>query len=157
MKELYILRHAKEEFNQNINDYDLHLSEQGSKDAKKIGEILNKKKVIPDLIVSSPALRARETAQIVAKQINYKNHIMYNEVIYEAFLNELIESISYTYDSVNSLLIVGHNPALTALAITFTDFKEELKNSDLIKIEFDCNSWIDIDKNNSKFVEHLKI
>jgi len=157
MKELYILRHAKEEFNQNINDYDLHLSEQGSKDAKKIGEILNKKKVLPDLIVSSPALRARETAQIVAKQINYKNHIMYNEVIYEAFLNELIESISYTYDSVNSLLIVGHNPALTALAITFTDFKEELKNSDLIKIEFDCNSWIDIDKNNSKFVEHLKI
>ena len=61
---------------------------KGSKDAKKIGEILNKKKVLPDLIVSSPALRARETAQIVAKQINYKNHIMYNEVIYEAFLNE---------------------------------------------------------------------
>lgn len=158
MKELYILRHAEKDLSDTYQyDYDVPLTRQGEIDSKSLGAKLKEKNVIPDLIVSSPAIRARTTADIIANEIGYDKSIMYNEVIYQAFLNELVESITYTFDTVNSLMIVGHNPALTALAITFADFKEELKMANCIKIEFNCNSWIDIDKTNSKFVELFEI
>jgi len=158
MKELYIIRHTQKDSIENFNDdYDVTLTQKGKEDAKKLGIKLKEKNIIPDLIVSSPAIRARTTADIIAKQINYKKSIMFNEVIYQAFLNELIESITYTFDTVNSLMIIGHNPALTALAMTFGGFNEELKMGNAIKIEFNCNSWTDIDKTNAKFIELIEI
>eukprot|EP01029_Cantina_marsupialis_P009729 TRINITY_DN225516_c1_g2_i2.p1 TRINITY_DN225516_c1_g2~~TRINITY_DN225516_c1_g2_i2.p1 ORF type:complete len:160 (+),score=17.28 TRINITY_DN225516_c1_g2_i2:103-582(+) len=158
MKELYILRHAqKDTINNYSYDYDVPLTKKGEIDAHTIGEKLKEKNISPDLIISSPAIRARETAEIVAKEISYDKNIMYNEVIYQAFLNEIIESISYTYDTVNSLMVVGHNPSLTALAITFADFKEEIKMGNIVKIRFNCDSWISIDKSNASFEEYIKV
>ncbi|WP_321470373.1 histidine phosphatase family protein [Halarcobacter sp.] len=157
MKELYIVRHAQKESMTNFSyDYDVTLTKKGKEDAKNLGIKLKKKNVMPDLIVSSPAIRARDTADIIAKEIGFDKSIMFNEVIYEAFLNELIESITYTFDTVNTLMIIGHNPALTALAITFGEFKEELQMGHAIKIEFDCDSWISIDKTNANFIELIK-
>ncbi|RXJ69736.1 phosphoglycerate mutase [Halarcobacter ebronensis] len=154
MKELYIIRHAQKENNDNYEyDYDVPLTKRGIEAAKNLGTLLKRKKVLPDLIVSSPAIRARQSAEVIAKEIDYNKGVMYNEVIYQAYLNELVESISYTYDNINSLMIVGHNPSLTALAITFTNFKTELQMATAIKIEFDCDSWTQIDRNNSRFVE----
>ncbi|WP_320034728.1 histidine phosphatase family protein [Halarcobacter sp.] len=157
MKELYIVRHAQKESMANFSDdYDVTLTKQGKEDAKNLGINLKNKNIMPDLIVSSPAIRARDTAEIIAKEIGFDKSIMINEVIYQAFLNELIESITYTFDTVNSLMIIGHNPALTALAITFTEFKEELQMANAIKIEFNCNSWTSIDKSNANFIELIK-
>ncbi|QKF82747.1 SixA phosphatase family protein [Halarcobacter ebronensis] len=154
MKELYIIRHAQKENTDNYEyDYDVPLTKRGIEAAKNLGTLLKRKKVLPDLIVSSPAIRARQSAEVIAKEIDYNKGVMYNEVIYQAYLNELVESISYTYDNINSLMIVGHNPSLTALAITFTNFKTELQMATAIKIEFDCDSWTQIDRNNSRFVE----
>lgn len=158
MKTLYILRHAQKDMSSSDQyDYDIELSAQGLIDAKTIGEKLKEKSVKPDLIVSSPAIRARNTAQIVAKEIGFKKNVMYNEVIYQAFLNELVESITYTYDNVNTMMIVGHNPSLTALAITFGGYKEELKMANALRIDFDCDSWTSIDKTNAKLVEIFEI
>lgn len=158
MKTLYILRHGeKNSINPNDYDYDIELSAKGLEDSKTIGKKLKEKGIKPDLIVSSPAIRARTTAEIVAKEISYKKNIMYNEVIYQAFLNELVESITYTFDNVDTLMIVGHNPSLTALAITFAGFKEELKMANAIRIDFDCNSWTAIEKENAKFIELFEV
>ena len=158
MKTLYILRHAeKNATNPSDYDYDIELTKKGEEDSKLIGEKLKEKKVLPDLIVSSPAIRARSTTEIVAKQIGYRKNIMYNEVIYEAFLNEIVESITYTFDTIDSLMIVGHNPSLSALAITYTEFKQELKMANALRIDFDCNSWTAISKENAKFIELFEV
>ena len=157
MKTLYILRHAQKDASEDQYDYDIKLTQKGLDDSVLIGQKLKEKDIRPDLIVSSPAIRARTTTEIVAKEITYRKNIMYNEVIYQAFLNEVIESISYTFDNVNTLLIVGHNPSLTALAVTYGDFKEELKSANAIRIDFDCDSWISIDKNNARFVELIEV
>lgn len=79
---------------------------------------------------------------------------MLNEVLYMAFVNELLETISYTYDTVDSMIIVGHNPSLTALAITLVGFKEKFEMGAIMEIEFDCNSWIDISKENAKLINY---
>ncbi len=158
MKTLYIMRHTqKDESNPEQYDYDVELTQKGLKDSQIIAQKLKDNSILPDLIVSSPAMRTRQTAEIVAKTLKYRKNIMYNEVIYQAFVNEIVESITYTFDTVDSLLIIGHNPSLTALAITFTEFKEEIKMGSIVKIEFDCNSWTTIDKNNAKFIEQFKL
>jgi phosphohistidine phosphatase len=155
MKRLYIVRHAQkaqEELNQ--DDYDRDLSQEGINDAKKVAKNFAEKNIPIDLIVASPAKRTRITAEIFAEALKYDKSIMYNEVLYMAFVNELLETISYTFDTVDSMLLVGHNPSLTALAVTLVDFKEKFQIGGVMQIDFDCDSWIDISKNNAKFVSY---
>ena len=153
MKKLYIVRHAQKEDEQiERDDYDRVLSPEGINDAKNMAQQFASKNLPVDLIVSSPALRTKKTAEIFAEALNYKKTIMLNEVLYMAFVNELLETISYTFDTVDSMLLVGHNPSLTALAITLVGFKEKFQMGAVMEIDFDCDSWIDICKENAKLV-----
>ena len=155
MKRLYIVRHAqKEEEMFGHDDYDRELSPEGIIDAKEMAKRFAEKNLPIDLIVASPAKRTRATAEIFAETLNYKKSIMYNEVLYMAFVNELIETISYTFDTVDSMILVGHNPSLTALAIILVGFKEKFQMGAIMEIEFDCSSWIDISKENAKLVSY---
>lgn len=155
MKKLYIVRHAqKEEENPSIDDYDRELSPKGIEDAKIMANALASKGAKIDLIVSSPATRTKKTAEIFAQELNYKKSIMYNEVLYMAYINELLETITFTFDTVDTMLLVSHNPALTALALTLVDFKEKFEMGAVMEVEFDCDSWIDIEKENARLVSY---
>lgn len=153
MKTLYLMRNPENLGNYvKEDDFDLELSKEGIKQANIMGEKLKTLGVSPDLLVASPAYRARDTANIISKYLSYEKTIMYNEVIYNAFLNELIETISYTFDIVNELFIIGHNPSLALLAHSFVNYKQELKPCTVLKIEFNCSSWIDINSDNAHLV-----
>lgn len=153
MKKLYIVRHAqKEEEHIGMDDYDRELSPEGIKEAEIMAKYFASKNLPVDLIVASPATRTKKTAEIFAKALNYNKTIMLNEVLYMAFVNELLETITYTFDTVDSMLLVGHNPSLTALAITLVGFKEKFQMGAVMEIDFDCDSWIDICKENAKLI-----
>lgn len=155
MKKLFIVRHAQKELDkQGMDDYDRPLSQKGIDDATSMSELLSNKNIKVDLIVSSPAQRTKTTAEIFADKLNYNKSIMYNEVLYMAFVNELIETITYTFDTVDNMLLIGHNPSLTALAISLLGFKEEFKMGAVMEVEFNCNSWIDICKENAKLISY---
>ena len=155
MKKLYIVRHAqKEEESIDGNDYDRDLSQEGVVCAKEMAQRFAQKNLPIDLIVASPSKRTKLTAEIFAEALNYKKTVMLNEVLYMAFVNELLETITYTFDTVDSMLIVGHNPSLTALAVTLVGFKEKFQMGAIMQIEFDCNSWIDISKDNAKLISY---
>ncbi|XPV54535.1 MAG: SixA phosphatase family protein [Halarcobacter ebronensis] len=90
MKTLYIMRHAdKDTSNPNIDDYDIQVTPKGLKDVENVSKKLKEKNVLPDLLVASPALRTKQTAEIVAKELGYTKSIMYNEVLFQAFVNEV--------------------------------------------------------------------
>ena len=153
MKTLYIMRHPhKEVAIPNQDDFDIKLSKEGIEEAKNIAQKLNSLNIKPDLIVASPASRTKTTAEIVSEILEYNKSIMYNEVLFQAYVNELFETITYTFDTVNSLLLIGHNPSLTALTITLDVYRQEIKPGEVIKVEFDTDSWINIDKSNAKFI-----
>ena len=155
MKKLYIVRHAqKEDVQIGRDDYDRELSPEGEKEAKNIAQNFASKNLPVDLIVASPAIRTKRTAEIFAEALKYKKTIMLNEVLYMAFVNELFETISYTFDTVDSMLLVGHNPSLIALAITLVGFKEKFEQGAIMQIIFDCDSWIDISVENAKLVSY---
>lgn len=155
MKKLYLVRHStKEKRDHTIDDYDIKLSKEGIEKAKTMALEFAKKKPVIDLIVSSPAIRARETAHIFANKLNYNKPVLLNDILYNAFTNELLETISYTYDNVNTLLVVGHNPSLTALGVTLVGLKEKFEECAVMEIDFDCDSWLDISKDNAKLISY---
>jgi phosphohistidine phosphatase len=156
MKKLYIVRHThKAQERPGQDDYDRELSQVGIEEATLMAQKLSNTEIKTDLIVSSPAVRTRQTAEIFADVLKYDKSIMYNEVLYLAFVNELLETISYTFDTVDTMILIGHNPSLTALAITLIDFKEKFEVGGIMEIEFDCNSWIDVAKENAKLVSYI--
>lgn len=117
MKTLYLVRHAKSSWkDMSIIDFDRPLNKRGLHDAPLIGSLLKNKKIDIELIISSPAKRAKETAKIIANQIGFKDNILFDKEIYEASLEKLISIIKNFDENINNVMLIGHNPGLTNLA-----------------------------------------
>src|SRR5258705_13969781 len=113
MKTLFILRHAKSSWkDKDQRDFDRPLNERGKKAAETIGRYIRKEGISPELILSSTAVRARQTTDIVVRTTKLQSELRYDERIYEASPSRLVEVISQIDEKLNSVLIVGHNPGM---------------------------------------------
>src|SRR5215510_11215253 len=116
MKTLLLLRHGKSSRDDPaLDDFDRPLNERGVGDAKLSGKYARRQKVKPDLVLSSPATRARDTAELFIAAAGLKNTLAYDERIYEASARSLLQVISEFDDSYESVLLVGHNPGFEDL------------------------------------------
>lgn len=153
MKKLFLIRHAKSDWsNKSLDDFDRPLNKRGKKNASLMGKLLRDKHIHPDLIISSPAYRARTTTKKIAKKINYQNDIMYNENLYEASLKTILEIVSFIEDENDEVFVISHNPGLNMLAFYLIDFNNNLPTCGILEINFECDSWREVKKNNAKFV-----
>lgn len=148
MKKLYLVRHAKSNLKQpGLSDFERPLLEKGKKRTKHIIDFLIKKKVDPDLIISSSAYRAIETARYIAKGLSYpeykiKSLSYYYKIDCEGILNDFMD-FSDDYDTV---MIIGHNPALTNFANRFLKTRlDSLPTSGVVCFNFNMNKWEDIE------------
>jgi phosphohistidine phosphatase len=118
MKRLLLLRHATAvPAAHPLTDSARPLAERGERDALRIGERLRQHGMLPALIVSSPAARALQTAELVATAIGYRREeIALERRLYLAEPAALIAIISAQNAALETLLVVGHNPGLTDLA-----------------------------------------
>ena len=118
MKELVIVRHAKSSWKDSgLDDRERPLNKRGERDAPDMGARLARRKDRPDLIMSSPAVRALTTARIIAKRLGYpRNDIVVKDRLYGAGVVELLDVIRNADESVATLMLFGHNPGLTELA-----------------------------------------
>jgi len=115
-KELLLLRHGKSDWNTDTSDFYRPLNKRGNKNAQQMGHWLLKQKLIPDLIISSPATRAMTTAKLVCEAMEIDiNSIQTEQSIYEASLTDLHRLLSQVPKSTQRLLLVGHNPAFEYL------------------------------------------
>jgi len=117
MKTLYLVRHAKSYWgDQSLKDFDRPLNKRGQRDAPFIGNMLKEKKLEAELVISSPAKRAKKTAQEIAEKLGYpEKRILFNEELYEASLNDILELIKNIDEKYSVVMIFGHNPGLTLL------------------------------------------
>lgn len=119
-KTLYIARHAKSSWDDaSLSDFERPLNKRGKKDAPFMAKLLKEKGIKPDLILSSPAKRAKTTAKHYHEELGSK--LKFDERIYEASLMSLIYLAQETFEHVDSLMIVGHNPGLTMLNDRLSD------------------------------------
>jgi phosphohistidine phosphatase len=146
MKRLTIMRHAKSSWDDfSLSDYARPLNERGLRDAPLMGEVLSKKDLDLDLFLSSPAKRAKTTAEIIANAIGFgAENITYQESIYESSEFNLLMMIKGLDETVNSCMIVGHNPALTAIINKLSNFTLlNLPTAGVVSIEF-STPWSEI-------------
>jgi phosphohistidine phosphatase len=120
---LYVVRHSNAvepgtpEYD---NDSLRPLTEKGRDKMREIASALKKLEVTPDLIVSSPYIRARETAEILAKVLKYKKELLFNDTLVpEGVPDQIIGEINGKYN-VDELMLVGHEPCLSILIGTLT-------------------------------------
>jgi phosphohistidine phosphatase len=144
MKTIYFIRHAKSSWDfTELTDEERPLIEKGIKRAKKLGKYLREQNVNTDLIISSHATRAFETAQIIANKINYPpDKIIIDKKIYRIGIDNLFDTIFGISDEYSNIIIFGHNPTFTNIANYFLDEKiENLPPSGLVCIEFETDQW----------------
>lgn len=108
-----------------------------------MAEILKKKNVKPDLILSSTATRALEFARIIADKLDYKKkNITSCKDLYLAGENEMLKIIQNINDANETVFMVGHNPDITNLANSLCDYKlDNIPTSGIFCVEFDLDSW----------------
>src|SRR5437762_1064955 len=108
-KTLYLIRHAKSDWSvPGEKDFERTLNSRGYTDAPRIGRELSEKGVKPDLIISSPALRAKLTAEFIAEQIKYDpEQIVFEEEIYESSVRTLLSIINNTDEKYQKIMIFG--------------------------------------------------
>lgn len=153
MKKLCIIRHAKSSWKDfTLDDFDRPLNKRGMLNAPFMGNKLKDKNLVPDIIISSPALRAKTTAEIIAKKVNYNKKIVFKKDIYEVGMSALHKILAKIDDDNTIVFLFGHNPELNMLAKKYVDFDENIVTSGVVEIEFDCDSWNQISAKNGKLI-----
>jgi phosphohistidine phosphatase len=144
MKTLYLARHAKSSWETaGVADADRPVTPKGIKRTNRVVEYLKKRETIADLVVSSPAVRALETAKIVAAGLGYpEDRIRIDRRIYEGHYDRILDLIYETPDTVNVLMVFGHNPTITQVANLFLHPGIEIMpTTGVVCITFDTDSW----------------
>ncbi len=155
MKTLFLIRHAKSSWDDSSqSDFERSLNERGLIDAPQMGILLKSKNIIPDLIISSPANRAKTTAEIFASQLTYPNSkIQTDERIYNASMKDLAEVVSEIDDKFDIVFLFGHNPGITNFANIIGDKPVDgMPTCAVIGIELNLASWKELDKNCGKII-----
>lgn len=116
-RELYILRHAKSDWNAGSeDDASRPLNKRGRRDAQRIGAWLREQYLYPGWIYSSTAVRARETLETIERELNLPHErVVYAGKLYLASLNSLLAFLVDIPHEQNSVMLVGHNPGLDDL------------------------------------------
>ena len=115
--QLIIMRHAKSDWSEeDRSDFDRPLTTRGEKAAKLMSKWLKQKQYRIDRIICSPALRAKQTCQLVTKKLGIpQKNVLWEPGIYEASLNNLRSLVNQHSEGIHTLLIIGHNPGLDQL------------------------------------------
>lgn len=143
-KKLLIIRHAKSDWNNpELRDFDRPLNERGERNAPDMARRLIKNELVPQLLVSSPAVRALSTAQLFADEFGYeRTSIVQEPQIYEARSSTLLEIINGFDNHIDFIALFGHNPGVSHLASKLTDAQFfDLPTCGVVLIKFPFDDW----------------
>jgi phosphohistidine phosphatase len=147
MRRLTLLRHAKSVQDPAYAvDRERPLAERGRLDAEAMGRFFSQAEVVPGLIVSSPAVRARQTAEILARAAGGVAGIRWEEAVYAAGADALLSVVRGLPDTAEHALLVGHNPGFEELAALLigTECGVTLPTAAAAHFEIDADRWSEV-------------
>lgn len=151
MKRLALFRHAKTERGSDSGrDFDRRLTERGRADAVRVGKEIGGAGKAFELILSSPAARAAETAELAGLSPRF------DERIYDASTGDLMAIVKGADDAIASLLMIGHNPGFERLACRLIGQDIEMPTGSLVEMELPVDRWPDVDSGTGKPIRFLK-
>jgi phosphohistidine phosphatase len=147
MKTLLVLRHAKSSWSDSgLDDHDRPLNKRGHRDAPRMGELLREQQLIPDLIISSDAVRAQMTAEAVAEGAGYAGKIVLDHLLYMASPDDIVAVLRTVPDPhAATVMIVAHNPGLEDLVAQLTGESHDFPTAALAQIVLPIDRWRDLD------------
>jgi phosphohistidine phosphatase len=145
MKTLLVLRHAKSSWNDAARtDHERPLNARGRRDGPRMGELVLEEGLVPDVLISSDAVRARLTAEAVAGAAGYTGEILLDERLYLAGAADIVLVLQTVDANAEAVMIVGHNPGLEELVAQLTGEPQDLPTAALAQIVLPIDRWRDL-------------
>jgi len=145
MKTLHVLRHghaAPESLGG--SDHGRELTRRGEEEVRQSARQLAVREVLPSLVVSSSAARARQTAELCLASLPVSTALVVRSDLYLAEPAAYLEALAAGADPHTSVLVVGHNPGLEALVLSLTGRSEHLATASLVEIQLPVDAWADL-------------
>lgn len=157
MKTLMLLRHAKSSRDDAaLADHERPLNKRGKEAVARMGRLLAKEGLVPDLILSSTAVRARKTAEGAAKACGYRGNVVLLDNLYLATAGKLLgEAQENAPAAVNRLLLVAHNPGMEDLVAILSGRNERFPTAALAIFDVDIDTWNDLELGVGTRLAHL--
>lgn len=139
------MRHAKSSWKESsIKDKDRPLTKRGRKDSPRMGDLLKEAELVPQLILCSPAVRTRLTAEAVAKQSGYTGEIQYFDSFYMGEADDYLKKLVKLPDEIERVMVIGHNPGLEALMQVLSEQVEALPTASIAYLSLPIDHWKDL-------------
>ncbi len=155
MKKISFVRHAKSSWDlKYATDFDREIETRGIEKTENLIQLLINKNIIPDLIISSPAVRTKQTSHLIMSKLNLSADILaFDEKFYSGNFHHYLDAIYATNNKINHLMIIGHNPSISEAAYELSSEVSMMKTSQICHFEFDCENWNQI--SNAKILHFL--
>ncbi|MBX3128234.1 MAG: histidine phosphatase family protein [Polyangiaceae bacterium] len=145
MKTLLLMRHAKSSWSDPArDDHDRPLNKRGERDAPVVARLIADGGWVPDLIVSSSACRARQTALVIAESSAWSADVWLTRRLYLAEPREYLALLAQVPDAASRVLMIGHNPGLEQLASELSGVEWTLPTAALVVFSLDVERWEDV-------------
>jgi phosphohistidine phosphatase len=144
MKTLLLMRHAKSDWDADYGpDHDRPLNDRGLRSARLMGRVLADEGLVPDLIISSTAVRARTTAELAIEAGDWDTELVLDRSLYDEGPRGVLEAGASAPD-VSSVMLVGHQPTWSMLVSALTGERADMKTATVAVIELDLDSWAEL-------------
>lgn len=155
MKTLILVRHAKSDWGDpGLSDIDRPLNKRGKKDAPEMAKRLKDRKLDVDALLTSPAKRARKTAQVFCNEFDLgKEKLIEEPELYGASSREFYKVIGDLKDKFDCVALFSHNPGLTDFANELTETRvDNIPTTGIFAVQADCKKWTDFKDAKKEFL-----
>jgi phosphohistidine phosphatase len=157
MKTVYVMRHGKSKRGpQYHTDFERPLAKRGKRDAVRIGAYLADNDLLPDLILSSAAQRARDTASRLVDAADYQGELRILDTLYFTDDGVYLELLWGLEDGVGAVMFVGHNPASESVVETLSGEYARLPTAAMARIDFQVDRWADVNEGQGRLIWVLR-
>jgi phosphohistidine phosphatase len=160
---LYLLRHAKSSWNDaSLPDHERPLAPRGRRAAKLMGDHLSEEDIHPALVLCSSSVRTRETLSRIGKALDDEPPVQFEEGLYGAGAEQLLERLRQLPADLSSVLLIGHNPGVHELAlglagsgVQLARLEEKFPTAALATLEFELETWADLEPGGGELVGYV--
>lgn len=150
LKKILVMRHAKSSWNHgSLKDFDRPLNERGMKDAPRMGKYLKEQGIIPDQLIGSPAVRAKQTLLKLSDELGFDHEkIIWDEDLYFRSSLSYIHALNRMKEQSSVVLITGHYPMVSDVVSTLTgrELTEHFSTATIACLEAEIDQWENLDE-----------
>lgn len=142
MKTVYLLRHAKSKQDPAYeSDFERPLNKRGKRNATELGQWLHGQNIAPDLIISSPAIRARQTVEQFTRAAGLTCAVRYEPLLYAHGEGAYLDTLAALDDTIGSVMLVGHNPDISLVVERLSEAYDRMVTCALARIDLPIEHW----------------